>query len=111
MRRVRLLFVDSIGFNLSVKRSLADAELFGGQFSLVVVALQSKQDVAFLHIADVECVVVDYLLCGGYVQRYSRRGLFLREGMEVACCGVGVSLLWERPFLAVALADACCGVG
>ena len=57
-RRGCLLFIDSIGFNLSVKRSFTKSEFFGSQFALVVVALEGEQDVSLLHVSDIERIVI-----------------------------------------------------
>jgi hypothetical protein len=37
-----------------------------------------------------------------------RHQKILAVALAFPCCGVGFSLLWERPFLAVALAFPCC---
>ena len=47
-----ILFIDSVCFDLAVESAFADAKLLGCELTLVVVALEGKQDVAFLHVAD-----------------------------------------------------------
>ena len=67
VRHALSIFLNAISFYLSVQGALADSEFIGSGLAPVMVALESLQYVAFLHVVNVERLVIEHFLGSLYV--------------------------------------------